>query len=83
MWHGGQNSDMLVTVQDMLRLVKVARLELSGAGRNARARLTVQRMADTGVLLQKKFYADRQYVDIQRCLDCFVTNAPAGCSTVC
>lgn len=52
MWHGGQPTDMLVTVQDMLRLVKVARLELTKAGRSTRARLTVQRLTDTGVRLR-------------------------------
>jgi hypothetical protein len=47
MWHGGHHTGMRVTVQDMLRLVNVARLELTGLGRNAR--LTVQRLADTGM----------------------------------
>lgn len=49
MWHSGLHTDMHVTVQDMLRLVQVARLELTVAAAGSRsiehwAQLKIERL---------------------------------------
>lgn len=48
MWSGGQHTDAQVTVQDMLRLVQVACLQLRD--HHSRARLVVERLINTGEL---------------------------------
>jgi hypothetical protein len=46
MWSGAQHTDAQVTVQDMLRLVQVACLQLRD--HHSRARLVVERLINTG-----------------------------------